>query len=140
MKKAIREKMIRNIRKPMICHLYLPQMIWRRALNGDVNQGNEVGGRLGRNTTFVIQQYSNGTMKVQDSLVTVQFSRLRLAFSSDTSTSEDSRISIYTKNEHTCSYVALARINRGINTKRMNSFVFLEAMTWSFANVCPQTH
>lgn len=49
----------------MMCHLYLPQMIWRRALNGDVNQGNEVGGRLGRNTTFVTPQYSNSTMKVQ---------------------------------------------------------------------------
>ena len=51
MKNAMRETKRRNNRKPRMCHLYLPQIIWRRALSGDVNHGNEVGGRLWRNET-----------------------------------------------------------------------------------------
>lgn len=47
MKNAMRETTRRNNRKPRMCHLYLPQIIWRRALSGDVNHGNEVGGRFG---------------------------------------------------------------------------------------------
>ena len=51
MKNAMRETKRRNNRKPRMCYLYLPQIIWRRALSGDVNHGNEVGGRLWRNET-----------------------------------------------------------------------------------------